>query len=182
MLKLSIKTNFPEVRAAWKRNQAEVRAAIGRGLRRGALAVQREAAVRLTQNGSVNFGLLRASIGTEVDEHKLTAFIGPGLGSSRAKGGLSGDPTNYGRYVEYGRRAGRFPPPIALGLWARRRLGLSDPRALRRGTYLIGRAIARRGIAAKPFLRPAIRESETAVRILMATEIDKTIREINGRR
>lgn len=181
MLRLQIKTNFPEVNAALKRGQAEIHAAFARGLRRGAVAVQRDAMLRLTTNGSVNFGLLRASIGTQIDEAKLQAWVGPGLGGRKAAG-LSGDPVNYGYYVEHGRRAGRRPPPIALALWVRRRLGVSDPKQLRRVTYLVGRKIAQRGIRARPFLRPAIEGSAAAVRILIASEIDKTIKELNARR
>lgn len=179
MLTFRIRSNFPEVRAAWKNNETAMRAATLRGVHRAALLVQKVAQQRLTANRSVNFGLLRASIGVQVDEAKLTAQVGPGLGG-RSSAGLSGNPVNYGFFVEHGRRAGRFPPPIALGLWVRRKLGVSDPKALRRATYLVGRKIAQRGIVARPFLAPAM--NETAVRTILVDEISKTIRELNGKR
>lgn len=182
MIQLRIRTNFPEVQAALKRNQAEVRAAVVRGVRRGAAVVERDAKLRLTQNGSVAFGLLRASITSRVDEAKLTAWIGPGLAGKGTAAGLTGDPASYGYYIEFGRRAGRFPPPIALALWVKRRLGISDPKELRRATYLVGRRIARRGFAARPFLRPAVRGSEAAVRAVIAREIGAAIKGMNAQR
>lgn len=178
MIQLKIKTNFPEVRAALQRNRAEVRAAVVRGIRRAGAVVEADAKLRLTQNRSVAFGVLRASIGSRVDDKALTAWVGPGL-APKASAGLTGKPQSYGFYVEFGRRPGRFPPPIALGLWIRRKLGISDPKELQRATWRIGQAIARRGVKPRPFLGPAVKGSEAMVRAVIASEIDKTIRGLN---
>lgn len=54
-----------------------------------------------------------------------------------------------GNDTPYGRRPGaKFPPVNILALWVRRVLGIEGPE-LRRVTYLVGRAIVRRGIVAE---------------------------------
>lgn len=67
----------------------------------------------------------------------------------------------YGRVVEEGRRPGRMPPVRAIAVWAARKA----PGA---STFVIARAIARRGTRPQPYLRPAaaraVRESPRHVR------------------
>lgn len=43
--------------------------------------------------------------------------------------GLWGSPLKYAEVVELGRRPGSFPPPSALVLWVRRKLGVSHAQA-----------------------------------------------------
>ena len=65
---------------------------------------------------------------------------------------------SYWRYVEYGRRPGKFPPPDKILEWVRIKPVI--PRPLSNGklptekqlAYLIGRKIAREGIAPTPAL------------------------------
>ena len=51
----------------------------------------------------------------------------------------------HGYYVEHGRRPGKAPPPDAIQLWVRRKLGINDDREVKSVAFLIGRAIAERG-------------------------------------
>lgn len=68
---------------------------------------------------------------------------------------------DYWKYVEYGRRPGKFPPPDKILEWIRVKPVL--PRPLANGklptdkqlAYLIGRKIAREGIAPTPALEAA---------------------------
>jgi hypothetical protein len=68
----------------------------------------------------------------------------------------------YATFVEHGRRAGaRMPPRAPIERWARSRLGLSAEEA-RAAAYPIARAIAERGIRARPVgakTLPAIRRA-----------------------
>ena len=74
---------------------------------------------------------------------------------------------DYGEFVESGRRPGRFPPPPAIAKWARIK-GLPQFRD-KKGRYisndsrafLLGRAIARKGIRPFPFFTDAIEDSIT---------------------
>jgi hypothetical protein len=67
-------------------------------------------------------------------------------GSGHAIKGEIGPSAKYGVYVEFGRRPGRPPPVAALAGWARRH---------NMNPYVVARAIGRRGIKPKPFMRPA---------------------------
>ena len=65
---------------------------------------------------------------------------------------------DYATYVELGRSPGaRMPPPAALEGWVRRHFGASPERA--RGlAFVLARAIARRGIPGRFFMRAAARK------------------------
>lgn len=91
----------------------------------------------------VDTGNLRRSI-----THEVTATGGGLIGKV-------GTNVPYARYVEEGRSAGSMPPPDALardlqGGWLRRH-GISNDLA-----FVVARAIARRGIRPRPYLKPAI--------------------------
>lgn len=83
-------------------------------------------------------------------------------------------------YAEGGRRPGKRPPPGALNLWVERVLGAgriagkganasrtargrgsrrmkgnAREQAIKSAAFLVGRAIGKRGIKPRPFLRPA---------------------------
>ncbi len=57
--------------------------------------------------------------------------------------------------VEEGARP-HFPPPLALGQWIRRKLGITDPTRARRAAFRIGRAIARRGLPVRRVFARAV--------------------------
>jgi len=60
---------------------------------------------------------------------------------------------DYWVYVEYGRKKGKFPPPLAIQKWVKEKR-LKFPGA----TFLISRAIARRGIKPGHQLEHAIED------------------------
>lgn len=86
--------------------------------------------------------------------------------------------SNHAVFVEFGRKAGGFPPLDMIKQWIRKR-GLADTysikshRRSKRGAdyearlnsaaYLIGRKIANKGTRAKPFLYPALKDSEAGI-------------------
>jgi phage gpG-like protein len=103
---------------------------ITKGMRQSALAVQRESAIL----APVDTGRLRGSITTEIDKAVIPqwAKVGPAV--------------KYGKYVEFGRKPGRMPPPSALIPWMKRH-GIPASAA-----FLVARAIAKRGIKPKPYM------------------------------
>ena len=48
-------------------------------------------------------------------------------------------------FLEYGRRAGTFPPVDVLREWVRRKLGITDKKEINRVAFLIGRKIKEKG-------------------------------------
>jgi len=70
----------------------------------------------------------------------------------------------YAEDVEFGSDP-RYVPPGQLHLWAKRKLGLSDKEA-KRAAYFISKKIEREGTDPKPFVRPALREFATKVKVI----------------
>ena len=97
-------------------------------------------------------------------------------GQGAAIVGRVGPSVQYGRFVEFGRRPGRMPPPQALVGWVRRHSELRFARRtpareeeLLRRAFLVARAIGRRGVRAQPYLRPAYQRNQaTIVRLFRA--------------
>jgi hypothetical protein len=82
-------------------------------------------------------------------------------------------------YVEYGRRPGaRMPPVSAVEDWVMTKLQIPPGRDRRRAAFLVARAIARRGIPARPFVGPIARDPRWQQRIeeLTAIGIENGIR------
>lgn len=90
-----------------------------------------------------------------VDTGRLRASI-HAVGPFRTPLGLAVDvvaDVNYAKWVHDGRQAGsRMPPPAALAGWARRH-GAAG------AEFAIARAIANRGVPARPFLLDALPEA-----------------------
>lgn len=95
---------------------------------------------------------------------------------------------DYYKYVENGRKAGKFPPVDAIKKW------ITIKPVIPRGkngkvptenqlAYLIGRKIAREGTRANPFLEPTIRDFKlvdkiyAAVNSMLTDEINKAVSE-----
>lgn len=77
----------------------------------------------------------------------------------------------YAGVVEFGRRAGsRMPPRDVIAHWAQRRLGMSRQDAMA-AAWVIGRAIARRGLVPRRILNGSLDE----LRKLVANEIELEI-------
>lgn len=119
---------------------------IKRLLERWAITVESEA----KRGAPVDTGRLRASITHRLDAAPVPLFAEVGTN------------VTYARPVHEGRRAGaRQPPSAALAVWARRHGG-GNP-------FLIARAIGRRGIKARPFLRNAAQASASQLAGFVAT-------------
>jgi hypothetical protein len=120
---------------------------VGQEIHRGmATAVQElERRVRARAPGGVlQDAGLRGSIAGEVRGRGLDIH------------GVVGSPLPYAAVVELGRRAGaKQPPPGALDLWVKRILGVPGEE-VRRVAFLVGRAIARRGIPGRFMFRDAL--------------------------
>lgn len=95
---------------------------------------------------------------------------------------------DYWKWVENGRKAGKFPPVDAIKKW------ITIKPVIPRGkngkvptenqlSYLIGRKIAREGTRANPFLEPTIRDFKlvdkiyAAVNSMLTNEINKAVSE-----
>lgn len=126
-------------------------------LTRGATLVQREAKP-LTP---VDRGTLRRSITTEVDNRAPVPQYA-----------LIGTNVSYGLYVHEGRKPGKYPPAGPIAAWIKRK-GLNVP------TFTVQRAIARKGIAAKPFLKDGFDKATPDINALVPTlarEIEEAYR------
>jgi hypothetical protein len=124
--------------------------AIETALRQSGLAIQGEAAIL----APVNTGALRQSITTVVDERPpfpLWVTVGPTV--------------KYGRYVEYGREAGKMPPVSALEPWVRLKLKAKNPRAV---AFLIARKIGAEGVKAQPFMAPGAEKAEPKFKMILS--------------
>lgn len=112
-------------------------------LDRSTILVQNDARVRLTNQGAIDTGALRASLTRQVS----------------ADEGVVGTNKSYAPVVEYGRRAGApMPPEGALLGWMSRH-GIAAEKE-----YAVRRNIRRRGIRARPYLIPALLENVDAIR------------------
>lgn len=102
--------------------------------------------------------------GVKQDTRRLMNSIsGKVEGSGANLTGRVGPSVKYGFWVEYGRPAGRKPPPVsALRGWASRH-GIA-PGAL----YIIAKRIGERGIKPAPFLIPAYEKNKARIEGLFA--------------
>ena len=125
---------------------AEVQRECFKAMQRASLDIIADAKSNLRANGSVVTGNLRASGKVQkVDEKTLDV------------GFFSSDVENkgYARYVEYGRKPGKMPPPDILEAWAYKKFRLSHKDA-RSAAWALARSIAKKGTKARPFFEPAV--------------------------
>jgi len=111
-------------------------------------------------------GLLMGDIRpTEVNVKQMKVKVGTGI--------------DYGYYMEYGRKPGKYPPFKAIDKWARRH-GIP--------TWVVMQSIKKKGIKVgtvetplktpsgyRPFLRPALHQSMTKVNEMISKEIKTEI-------
>ena len=88
--------------------------------------------------------------------------------------GEVGSALPYAGIVESGRTRGWFPPVKELKAWARRKLG--DERL----SYVIGRAIQRRGFKAQPYMAPAVEAIGPRIEMIFTKRIAEAIRQAGG--
>jgi hypothetical protein len=73
---------------------------------------------------------------------------------------LAGFPTIYAYYVEFGRRAGKWPPFRFIYEWVRVRHLAYDDEEARQKAFLIQRSIGNKGTKPHPFLKPAFEKNK----------------------
>lgn len=125
---------------------AEVQRKCFKAMQSASLDIIADAKGNLRANGSVVTGNLRASGKVQkVDEKTLDV------------GFFSSDVENkgYARYVEYGRKPGKMPPPDILEAWAYKKFRLSHKDA-RSAAWALARSIAKKGTKARPYFEPAV--------------------------
>ena len=125
---------------------AEVQRECFKAMQSASLDIIADAKGNLRANGSVVTGNLRASGKVQkVDEKTLDV------------GFFSSDVENkgYARYVEYGRKPGKMPPPDILEAWAYKKFRLSHKDA-RSMAWALARSIAKKGTKARPYFEPAV--------------------------
>lgn len=123
------------------------------GMERAGMSIIADAQYNLRNNGSVVTGLLRQS-GKVQKVSKTELDVGFFDTTNKTDG--------YAFFLEYGRRAGRFPPIDMLTQWARKKFGLEDAVARRMG-FLTARKIARDGSTPHPFFFPAVKANERKI-------------------
>lgn len=133
-------------------------------LQKGGMIIVNDAKVNLRNNGSVVTGMLRASGKVQKVQGDEDA-VDAGFFSQQTTGG-------YAFFVEYGRRAGKMPPPAMLIEWCRKKLRLPEKLANLRG-WAMARAIARKGTRPHPFFGPAVDKNKKAVVDAIAEAINK---------
>lgn len=132
----------------------EVRRAAMRGLQKGGLYIIADAQMNLRDNTSVVTGLLRQSGKVQkVDEDNLDVGFFDTL--NRQSG--------YAFYVEYGRRAGRMPPPDELAQWAYKKFQLHDRKRALQAGWALAIKIAREGTRPHPFFVPAVEKNKKKI-------------------
>ena len=125
---------------------AEMQRKCFKAMQSASLDIIADAKSNLRVNGSVVTGNLRASGKVQkVDEKTLDV------------GFFSSDVENkgYARYVEYGRKPGKMPPPDILEAWAYKKFRLSHKDA-RSAAWALARSIAKKGTKARPYFEPAV--------------------------
>ena len=138
-----------------------------KALHEGGMLIVNDAKNNLRNNSSVVTGMLRASgkvQRVQGDEDSVDA----GFFSDKITGG-------YAFFVEYGRRAGKMPPPDMLIQWCRKKLRLPEKIARARG-WAMARKIAKKGTRPHPFFGPAVEKNKKAVVDAIAEAIEKETR------
>jgi hypothetical protein len=71
--------------------------------------------------------------------------------------------TGYAEYVEYGRRAGKFPPIDEMMAWAYKKFHMKDWKEARTAGFLIARKIAEKGSEPHPLFEPAVKKNHNSI-------------------
>ena len=139
---------------AFDKADKDVRKAAMQGLQKAGLNIIADAQMNLRDNSSVVTGLLRQSGKVQkVDEETLD------IGFFDTQNRQSG----YAYFVEYGRRAGRMPPPDEMAQWAYKKFQLHDRNLARQAGWAIAIKIAREGTRPHPFFAPAIDKNKSRI-------------------
>jgi len=138
-----------------------------KGLQRGALNIVADAQDNLRRNSSIVTGLLRQSGKVQkIDDLNIDA------GFFDTQNRQSG----YAYFVEYGRRAGRMPPPDELAQWAYKKFQLHDRKAARAAGWAMAVKIAREGTKPHPFFAPAVDKNKSYILDAVRSAINNVTR------
>lgn len=177
-----------EVKKALKKLYPELREEAMKGLAKAGMNIIADAQVNLRNNTSVVTGLLRAS-GRVQRVNARPSVIGRVVNWFKSKLGktvvnedelevgffdTSEKSQGYAYYVEYGRRAGRMPPPDELAQWFRKKHRLSDEDARQAGWAMAVR-IAREGTQPHPFFGPAVEKNKGRIESVVRDVVKKLI-------
>ena len=125
-----------------------------RGLGKACLYIIVDAITNLRRNGSWVTGLLAQSGKAQrVDEDNID------VGFFDSKNQKSG----YAYFVEYGRKAGRMPPPDELAQWAYKKFQLHDRKLARAAGWAMAVKIAKAGTRPHPFFVPAVEKNKSRI-------------------
>ena len=152
---------------AFDKSEKTVRTAAMKGLQKAGLEIIADAQTNLRSNGSVVTGLLRHSGKVQkVDDYNLD------VGFFDTQNRQSG----YAYFVEYGRRAGRMPPPDELAQWAYKKFQLHDRKAARAAGWAMAVKIAREGTKPHPFFAPAVDKNKSYILDAVRSAINNVTR------
>lgn len=136
-----------------------------RGIQKAGLQIVADAKLNLRNNGTNVTGQLSASGRVQkVDDDPDS--IDAGFFSQDTRGG-------YALFVEYGRRAGKFPPIDEIVQWVRKKLRIREQKAAKGIGFLIARKIAKKGTRPHPFFGPAVEKNKNAINDFIAEEVNK---------
>lgn len=135
------------------------------GLTEAGAEIIADAKENLRSNGSVVTGLLRAA--GRVIRKGLELTVGFFDTTNRNSG--------YALYVEYGRRAGKMPPPDELAAWAYKKHHLKDWKVARALGWAMAIKIAAQGTRPHPFFEPAVNKHRARIEKYVKQEVNKKI-------
>ena len=145
----------------------EIRNEASKGLQAAGLNIIADAQQNLRQNGSVVTGLLRQSGKIQkIDDDNLD------VGFFDSQNRQSG----YAYFVEYGRRAGRMPPPDELAQWAYKKFHMHDRKAARAAGWAMAVKIAKAGTKPHPFFMPALDKNKSRIVQVIQDAINRATR------
>jgi HK97 gp10 family phage protein len=145
----------------------DVEKAAMEGLQKAGLEIIADAQRNLRANSSVVTGLLRQS-GKVQKVDDLTLDVGFFDSQNKQSG--------YAHFVEYGRRAGRMPPPDELAQWAYKKYQLHDRKLARQVGWGMAIEIAKHGTQPHPFFVPAIEKNKSKIVSAIRDSVNKETR------
>jgi len=122
------------------------------GIEAGAMEIIADAVKNIQDNHSWTTGALAQSAHVSRKGDEVTA----GFFDKENKSG-------YALYVEYGRRAGKFPPPDEMTAYAYKKLHMKDWKLAQSIGFLMGRKIAKEGSEPHPFFGPAVKKNQNKI-------------------
>lgn len=142
-----------------KKNRVETERAALKVFKRTALNILSESIRNLQRNGNIATGkLLKNGRFKKMPSGRGYEIIYDGYASA----------------IEFGRKAGTFPPIEDIEQWVKRK-GIATGKAIKSVAFLIAKSIFRNGTKAHPFLAPAYNKYEKNI----YTEIIKEINKVN---